>query len=227
MPRAKSTCWTVIEGAAAGCREDREHFARRYAPVVRAYLAARWRTSACQEFIDDAVQEVFLDCFKQGGVLERADRKSAGGFRAFLYGVARVTALRVETRWARERERQSPSGIDLENVEVSEDSLSKVFDRAWAKALFREAADLHAERARESGEPARRRVELLRLRFHDGLPIREIAERWQIDVALLHHEYAKARQEFKEALLEVMAFHHPGSSAELEQECADLAALWQ
>ncbi len=43
MTQAASTCWTVIQGAAAGRGDDRDQFARRYAPVVRAYLGARWR----------------------------------------------------------------------------------------------------------------------------------------------------------------------------------------
>ena len=43
MDPAGSTCWTVIQGAAAGSAADRQDFARRYTPVIRAYLAARWR----------------------------------------------------------------------------------------------------------------------------------------------------------------------------------------
>ena len=54
--------------------------------------------------------------------------------------------------------------------------------------------------------------------------IREIARRWGADAKALHHEYARARQEFKAALLQVVAFHHPGSPAEVEQECANLLA---
>ena len=42
------------------------------------------------------------------------------------------------------------------------------------------------------------------------------------DAAKLHHAYAQARQEFRAALLEVIAFHHPASPAELEQEAAAL-----
>jgi hypothetical protein len=68
-------------------------------------------------------------------------------------------------------------------------------------------------------------VELLRLRFHDGLPIREIARLWQADPAKLHHEYATARQEFLAALRDVVAFHHPGPSAEIDRVCADLIQL--
>jgi RNA polymerase sigma factor (sigma-70 family) len=225
MSSAQSTCWTVIQAAAAGSREDREHFARRYAPIVRAYLAARWRQSPLAGDLDDAVQEVFVDCFKQDGVLRRADPARAGGFRAFLYGVVRVVALRLETRRARDRQQQPSMEVDLDEVVAAEDSLAHAFDRAWAKALVREAAELQAEQARHSGPAALRRVELLHLRFHDGLPIRDIAERWQADPAQLHHDYARARQEFKAALLEVMAFHYPGAAAEIEQECANLMVL--
>src|SRR5262245_23216179 len=104
MAAAASTCWTVIQAAAAGSREDCAQFVQRYAPLVRAYLAARWRQSPCAGELDDAVQEVFVDCFKPDGVLARADAAGAGGFRAFLYGVVRVAALRVESRHARMRE---------------------------------------------------------------------------------------------------------------------------
>ena len=39
------------------------------------------------------------------------------------------------------------------------------------------------------------------------------------------HEYAKARQEFKAALLVVVAFHHPGAPAEVERDCTHLLSL--
>jgi RNA polymerase sigma-70 factor (ECF subfamily) len=52
-----------------------------------------------------------------------------------------------------------------------------------------------------------------------------LAARWQIDAPELHHEYAKARQEFKAALAEVVAFHHPGTPAEIERECANLLSF--
>ena len=74
-----------------------------------------------------------------------------------------------------------------------------------------EAAQLQRTRADERGPEAVQRVELLRLRFEENLPIRAIAERWGVDARSLHHAYALARQEFKAALLEVVAFHQPGS----------------
>ena len=63
-----------------------------------------------------------------------------------------------------------------------------------------------------------RRVELLTMRFQRGLPIRHIADEWNVDAAILHREYAKARDEFRMALREVIRFHHSGTDAEIEDE---------
>jgi RNA polymerase sigma-70 factor (ECF subfamily) len=224
LAQLESTCWTVIQAAAAGSAEERAEFARRYSPIVRSYLASRWRSSPCLAELDDAVQETFVECFKQGGVLERAERGRPGGFRPFLFGVVRHVGLRFERARGRQRETAPADELCLEALPDDDPGASKAFDRAWAKGLVREAGRLQEQRAQVGGPPAMRRVELLRLRFHEGLPIRELAHRWQADAAELHHEYAKARQEFKAALLEVVAFHQPGSAADLEQECANLLA---
>src|SRR6516164_4906205 len=98
MPSSESTCWTVIRAAAAGSPADREELARRYLAVVRAYLAARWRGSHLRPDLDDAVQEVFVECFRQGGVLEAAVDGRVSSFRAFLYGVVRNVARRFDSR---------------------------------------------------------------------------------------------------------------------------------
>jgi RNA polymerase sigma-70 factor (ECF subfamily) len=223
MTPPESTCWTVIQAAAAGSTPDRQEFARRYRPVVRAYLSSRWRSSPCLQDLDDAVREVFVECFKPNGVLDRAE--PGRDFRPFLYGVVRHVALRAEAGRRRQREGQLPAGVELDRMADDEESLSRTFDRAWARALLREAAARMEQQARAAGTAAGRRVELLRLRFHEGLPIRAIAERWQTDPAGLHHEYARARQEFKAALAEVVAFHQPGSGPEIEAACANLLAL--
>ena len=98
MPTSESTCWTVIRAAAAGSPSDREELARRYLGVVRAYLAARWRGSGLRPDLDDAIQEVFVECFRQGGALEAAGDGWVPSFRAFLYGVVRNVARRFESR---------------------------------------------------------------------------------------------------------------------------------
>jgi RNA polymerase sigma-70 factor (ECF subfamily) len=223
MP-SESTCWTTIRGAAAGDACERERFARYYASVLRDYFAARWHGGG-RDDVEDAVQEVFVECFREGGALAGVRSDRPGGFRAFLYGVARNIALRFEARWARDAARRPGAPVDLEQAEASETSLSHLFDRAWARARLREAAERHADNARGAGPESIRRVELLRLRFHDGLAIRDIARLWGADAADLHRQYARARQEFKAALLEVVRFHHPGTDAEVERACADLLAL--
>jgi hypothetical protein len=90
---------------------------------------------------------------------------------------------------------------------------------------MREAARRQADEAGRRGPSAVRRVELLRLRFHDGLPIRDVARFWRADPARLHHEYATARREFLAALRAVVAFHHPGPPAEVDRACAELIHL--
>jgi RNA polymerase sigma factor (sigma-70 family) len=216
MPNADSTCWTIIRAAAAGSPADREELARRYVGIVRAYLGSRWRGSVLRPDLDDAVQEVFVECFRQGGAVEAAGASRVPHFRAFLYGVIRNVARRFECRPARVTV-PLPADID-----ANDESQSLLFERTWARAIMAEAAELQRQRAADLGGAALNRIELLRLRFEEGLPIRTIAERWGVDPAPVHHAYALARQEFRAALLEVVAFHQPGSAEELEREAAGL-----
>jgi RNA polymerase sigma-70 factor (ECF subfamily) len=215
MSTSESTCWTVIRAAAAGSPSDREELARRYLGAVRAYLSARWRGAALRDEVDDATQEVFVECFRQGGAVEVAGAGRVPAFRAFLYGVIRNVARRFE-------DRAGPLAAPLPEVAANDVSQSRLFERTWAQAIMAEAGQLQRQRAAEAGPEAVRRLELLRLRFEEGLPIRTIAARWGTDAARLHHAYALARQEFRAALLAVLAFHRPGSPAEIEQEAASL-----
>jgi RNA polymerase sigma-70 factor (ECF subfamily) len=209
------TCWTLIQAAAAGDAAARERFARVYLPVVRAYLAARWRIGGRD--VDDAAQDVFVECFKANGLLANADADRPGGFRAFLFGAVRNVAAR------REVGRRSAGRVS-DHLPADETSQSRAFDRAWARSLLKEAARVQAESA--TTDATRKRVELLRFRFQDGLPIRDIAARWGADSAWVHHEYATARDEFREALRKVIAFHHPGGTpADVDAACAELLAL--
>jgi len=222
MGRSDTTCWTVIRGAAEGREQDRDEFARLYLPTTKAYLCARWSATGLTDAVEDAVQEVFLDCFREGGALGRADPER-GPFKAFFYGVVRNVALRVERERAKSREHDAV--LDPEALASREKTLSAVFDEAWARSILEQAVERQRQAAREEGADAERRVELLRLRFQDDLPIRDIAERWEIDPARLHKEYAKARREYREALLSVVGFHHPGPPGAVERECAQLLSL--
>ncbi len=215
---SETTCWTVIRGAAAGRNGDRDAFVCRYEPVIRCYLGARWRLHGLADDIDDAVQEVFVDCFREGGALGRADPDRGPGFRAFLYGVVRNVARRFEHDRAR-ADRQPPSGFD---PPADEPSLSAEFDRAWARSIMKLAAERYAADARERGSECVRRVEILRLRFGRNLPIREIAHQWDMDAARVHHEYARARREFRESLVEVIGEHQSGPPGAIARECERL-----
>jgi RNA polymerase sigma-70 factor (ECF subfamily) len=218
MGNAPTTRWSLIRKAAEGEDPDREDFARIYEPVVRAYLGARWRRSPLVQDTDDAVQNVFVACFKERGALANADARRPGGFRSYFYGVIRNTALFMERTWQRRRDKPMGAPVPMEEVGASEDHLSGVFDREWARAILREAGTRQAELAEEKDERARRRVELLRLRFEEGVPIRDIASRWGVEAGWLHHEYARARREYREALVEVVAHHHPEKDGDVEQE---------
>lgn len=202
MTPADATCWTLIHAAAAGDGPARDRFARLYQPTARGYLASRWRQSPLLATLDDAVQDVFVECFKADGVLQKVTDAPPEGFRAFFHGVLRNVARRHE-------EKLRPAGPLADDHPADETSLSRAFDKAWAHALLKEAARVQAETAARAGDRAVRRVELLRLRFQDGLPIRDIAVKWNEDPAKLHHEFATARDEFRAALRQVMAFHMP------------------
>jgi RNA polymerase sigma-70 factor (ECF subfamily) len=213
---SKATCWTVIRGAAAGHERERDEFAQRYLPVVRAYLGARWKNSPLRADVDDTTQEVFVTCFRSDGPLARVDPDRP--FRPFFYGVVRNVAREHERKKTRNKE-QAPLPDDAQG---DDDGLSTIFDRAWAMSMLTQAVQRHKEIAADP-----RDVELLRLRFEENLPIREIAKRWDMDAAKVHKRYARARDTYKTALTEVVAFHHPGTPGEVERECGRLLALFK
>jgi RNA polymerase sigma-70 factor (ECF subfamily) len=221
----ESTCWTTIRAAGEGDRNALDRFARVYRPYICALLAERWHDLRDRNDLEDTAQKVLLECIKEGGPLATVGPDRPGGFRAFLRGVVRNFAKRAEPDRAQASIRHSGNPDDLQQVPDPLDSPSRQEDREWARALMREAADVHADDARQAGPDSERRLELLRLRFHEGLTIREIAGRWRADAARLHHEYAKARQEFRAALLLVVRSHRPGTAVEVERACAELLGL--
>jgi RNA polymerase sigma factor (sigma-70 family) len=213
------TCWTLIHAAADGSQTALSQFAERYQATVRKTLAARWNYSRRIDWIDDAVQEVFVECIRPGGALSKADSRFSGGFRAYLFGVTRNVILRYESR-------PIAGQLDPEDVISDEATFGEVFDREYARAIMKEASQLQLRNAEAQGDAAIRRVELLHARFFDGLPIRAIAELWCVDPAWLHHEYSKARDEFLTALLEVVSASQPSAThAENQATCKDLLGM--
>ena len=142
----------------------------RYLGIVRSYLAARWRGTPLREELDDATQAVFVECFRQGGVLDAAASGRVPGFRPFLYGVIRNVARRFESRPVR-------AADPLPEIATDDGGQSRHFDRTWAQAIMAEAGRLESKLA-DGGAEAVRRMELLRLQFEENLPIRDIALRW-------------------------------------------------
>ena len=222
---ADVTCWTLIESAADGDRAARDAFVERYLPVVRAYLGARWRDRISGSELEDAVQEVFVECLKDGGVLVKNRVRRGAGFRSYLFGAVRNVALRAEEARARKIDVPKTDAFHADALPTGDETSSRVFDRAWAAAIVREAAETQLREARIEGPGALRRVELLRLVFQEERGIADIARDWDVPAESLHREYAKARAEFAAALKGVVAFHVTESDAAVERECRDLMAL--
>ena len=145
--------------------------------------------------IDDAAQEVFVECLRQNGVLQRADQNCPGGFRAFLFGATRNVARRFEERVVRNRERQHNTDVIMSTLD-DDPSLSVVFDRGYATTLLREAFELYELRSAAGGEEMEQRVALLRRRFQDDVPIRDISGEWKVKAKVLHRRLDRARRNF-------------------------------
>ncbi len=177
------------------------------------------------------MQEFFVECFREGGLLVRSSERHArraqdlSRFRAFLHGAVRNIALRFEKRCATQARHRAPGPFDPSALAEREATLSRLFDRAWAQSIMRQAVDVMRLRARRTGGRQQRRVELLCLRFHEGMPIRDIAPAWNEDPAVLHRELEKARKEFRDALREVLGLHAACAREKLEAECDRLLAL--
>ena len=214
-----------MRAAADGDGEAGNAFAKTYLGIVRAYLTKRWRATPMIGALDDAVQEVFLDLFRKDGALTRLDEGRAKSFRAFLFGVAHNVALRHEERQRLRMPRTSSTPVEPDELASPDPTLSRVFDREWALAILKRAAVRQEQLAKVLGQEAQQRVELLRLRFVEGLPIRTIAEQWRQDPAKVHHEYSRARQEFKDALRAEVRYHMANPRAAVEREVQELLQL--
>ncbi len=223
VSRALVTSWTLIRGAASGDPSDRELFARFYRPVIATYLAARWRKPVDHPDVQDGIQEVFVQCLRPGGALERVESNRPEKFRSFLYGVTRHVAATIERHGRRESiPVHEPRPFD--EIARRDSTLSRVFDRAWATMIAREARVLMANRL-SSSERANRSA-------HPGaaLPRGHAGTRDRgahADRGRGRLPGAAAREaDFRTALLDVMRRRHPTSSVgDLERRCRELTKL--
>ena len=214
----------MLRAASAGDANAKSIFAHSYTAPIRAYLGHRWRDSNHAAAIDDAVQDVFVECIKPDGALQGADPTN-GEFRALLYAVVRNVARRHEERANRPGQAAGGS-IHLDDLPDQAEALSRFFDRSWAEAIVRDAILRHARAARRSDQDTRLRYRILRLRHQDGLAVREIAARLELaSIEAVHNAYRRARREFREHLRNAVA-HHTGVGPDaLDAECQRVTTL--
>ena len=157
MNGGDSTCWTVIHAAAAASRTIGRN-SRAVCPVVRDYLASRWRDAVLQVDIDDALQDVFVECFRQGGALWKADEPGPWipGFPLW-----RGAECRVALRAGHCRSSPRGAGCRLGRPARSGDPLAALRP-VLGRGIVRAAAQLQMARGRRDWRG--RRSELLRLR---------------------------------------------------------------
>jgi DNA-directed RNA polymerase specialized sigma24 family protein len=220
QPDPADTCWSVLRAASLGDAAARSTFSRSYAAAIRSYLEARWRGRILSSETDDATQEVFFECLKPGGVLERADAQR-GDFRGLLFGVTRNVARRFEQRALARGHVRPEDSAWLQHIASDEPGQATLFERSWAQAVMRQTKRMHRERALADGQAGQRRIELLERRFGSDEAIREIAAEWGVPAQDVHNAYRKARTEFYGCLREVVAFHAP-AGADLDAECRRL-----
>ena len=217
------TCWTVIRAAASGDSAARSTFANTYEATVRGYIEIRWRGRVLANEAGDAVQEVFIECLKPGGVLERADADQ-GELRGLLRRVTQNVARRFEER-AIKKGRIRPEQSDwLAELQSDEPGQATAFDRCWAHSIIEETTLRFRKLAAKDGKAGQQRIDLLERRFGSDEPIREIAASWNLPAQDLHNAYKKARKEFYHCLREVMSFHRPNTT-DLERECRTVLAM--
>ena len=186
----------MINQAQNGDTDCRDEVARIYTPLIESFLHNRWRQTPLVSHIDDARQEILFELFRADGALDRFDRKIQSAFRPFLYGVVRNVVRRAEDR---QRRLPQPAGVEgLGHFTDDDRSLSQMFDRLWAENIIRQTmAAIKDDQL----------VDILRMRFYDGLPVREIAKQLKLDPARVHKMYANARSEFKYRLKDVFSFN--------------------
>lgn len=215
----------MLRAARNGDAAARSVFAEAYSAPVRAYLRRRWAGGRLIAEVDDALQDVFVECIKPDGVLQRAD-PAQGGFRDLLYGVVRNVARRYEERAVARASRRAGESVYLDELPAQQEALSRLFDREWSGSLLREALLRYASAARQGDDGARRRLRILSLRHQRGLPVREIAAAFgEPEVERVHNDYRRARREFGAVLREVVAARTGAQGAAVDAECRQLIEL--
>ena len=215
------TCWDLIEQAASGDHVGQQEFTQLYMPLVKRYLQERWKSSRLAQEIEDAVQEVFVECIRDRGILQQVDPGRGTSFRAFLLGATRNVARRIERKAMGKHAHDQEVTSFLDGIESNEERLTQLFEKDWAQAALRGASQLHQDRATEKGGNALVRWQVLGYHFGEGLTAPAIAERIQADVSNVHKWLSRGRQDFAECLHHVVArqFREGTPAEEIQLEC--------
>ncbi len=194
---------------------------RIYSPVVEAYLRVRWRSKRGDE-IADTVQNVMLDCLRDDGPLTGLGTEQCPSFRAYLFGITRIAALREERL-----ERKLPCPTDPELLTkvpsaVDDVTVTRAFDVAFGAALVKLALERMLNSAADA-ETSLLRQRVLKLRYLEGITPAEIALRTGVEVSRVYKQIESARNDFRGAFLSVVAEQHPLSTQrETIIECEEI-----
>ncbi len=91
--------------------------------------------------------------------------------------------------------------------------------------IARSAWLLMASRLDHGGE-GRDRIQILDLRFKEGLASGAIAARLGFEPGYVYQQLRNAKRDFRMALVEVVGSYHPSASREeIEARCVDLVGL--
>lgn len=193
--------WKLVEAASAGDESARHTFARRYEDAIRRWLWFRWHRTPLRGFVDDAVQDVFVECFRPRGALDRVDPNLAPhGFTAFLRGVVQHVACRIERSEARNFHRGRRLLEGSATTAPARLGSPEQLDRRWALSCIRTAL-LQLDRMSPCCGHSLR--EFLHLHFEKGLNVRTIAALWRQPSPRVHEMRRRACRCFRECLLRV------------------------
>lgn len=212
------TSWQLVGLAGTDADGARRAFALRYESFVRRVLAKRWLGTEYGVDFDDAIQDVFVECFKAGGVIEKADPARGASFRTLLFQVTSHVAARFER--TRRRDRAHTHDVTPpDDVPAPDLSGYEAVTREEVSDLVREA---HRRMATHHDAVVRERATLLDRHTCRGESILSIAGGDHAAAARLHREHSKAKKEWKAYLVEVVKGEYRVPEGEAKILVADL-----
>ena len=126
MELIELTSWALVGLAGTSHCAARAEFASRYDKFVRRVLAKRWLGSPYRIYFDDAIQEVFVECFKSGGVIAKANPEQGASFRTLLFRVTTHVAARFERNHFRDSQTVSVDDANLESLHDDESAFAQI-----------------------------------------------------------------------------------------------------